>query len=162
MTMNWYVLFISAVIPMITGFIWYNPKVLGKAWTAASGFDPAKNKSRNMGMIMFFTYLLGLFLSGALMSIVIHQMGVFSIYSNDPAAMNPGSEMMLFFEKHGHDFRTFKHGALHGFISSLTLVLPIIGIVAMFEGKGAKYVFIHVGYWALTLMLMGGLICQML
>jgi hypothetical protein len=57
-------------------------------------------------------------------------------------------------------FRTFKHGMLHGIITSIFLVLPIIGINALFERRGAKYIFIHVGFWAICFALMGGILCQ--
>ena len=59
----------------------------------------------------------------------------------------------------GTAFRTFGHGALHGFFTGLFIVLPILGTNALFEQKGWKYVWINTGYWAITLMLMGGLIC---
>jgi lysylphosphatidylglycerol synthetase-like protein (DUF2156 family) len=58
------------------------------------------------------------------------------------------------------DFRTFKHGAFHGIIATIGLVLPIIGINALFERRGFKYIALHVGYWLVCLILMGGFICQ--
>ena len=157
--MNWYVLFIAAAIPLVTGAIWYNPKVLGNGWMKAYGFDPEKAKGSNMVLIFALTYLLSFFLAAQLMSLVVHQVHIFSIFANDPTAKDAGSEMMMFMEKHGKEFRTFKHGAFHGFLSTIMFVLPVIGITSLFERRGAKYIFIHVGYFALTLMLMGGLIC---
>ena len=61
-------------------------------------------------------------------------------------------------DTYGGNFRTFKHGAFHGTLYSVFLVLPLIGINALFERKSWSYVWIHVGYWALTLALMGGVI----
>jgi hypothetical protein len=61
--------------------------------------------------------------------------------------------------KYGSNFRTFKHGALHGFITSLFIILPAIGTSALFEQKSWKYVAVHVGYWAICMALMGGVIC---
>jgi hypothetical protein len=58
----------------------------------------------------------------------------------------------------GNDFRTFKHGALHGFFSGLFIALPILGTNALFEQKGWKYILINVGCWTITLALMGGLL----
>jgi hypothetical protein len=43
-------------------------------------------------------------------------------------------------------------------LAAIFIVLPIIGINSIFERKSFKYVLIHVGYWALTLALMGGVI----
>jgi hypothetical protein len=40
------------------------------------------------------------------------------------------------------------------------LVLPVIGTNALFERKSGKYIFINWGYWAVSMTLMGGTICQ--
>ena len=61
---------------------------------------------------------------------------------------------------YGNDFRTFKHGALHGTLTGVGIALPVVAINAMFEKRGFKYIAIHAGYWILTLLLMGGIICQ--
>jgi len=71
--------------------------------------------------------------------------------------MNEFTGMM---EKYGKNFRTFKHGMLHGFIAGITLGVSIIGVTAMFERRSTKYILIHLGYWAITFMIMGGIICQ--
>lgn len=56
-------------------------------------------------------------------------------------------------------FRTFKHGSFHGIIGAIFFALPILGINALFERRGAKYIFLHLGYWVITMALMGGVIC---
>jgi hypothetical protein len=61
---------------------------------------------------------------------------------------------------YGSEFRTFKHGVLHGAIAAIGFAMPIIGINALFERRGFKYIAIHTGYWILTLMIMGGILCQ--
>jgi Protein of unknown function (DUF1761) len=60
---------------------------------------------------------------------------------------------------YGNEFRSFKHGALHGTIAGFMVALPIIGTGAMFEKKGFKYIAINAGYWIVTMALMGGVIC---
>jgi hypothetical protein len=64
-----------------------------------------------------------------------------------------------FMAKYGNEFRTFKHGAFHGLMYGLFFVLPVIGTNGLFERKSWKYIFINVGYWTVSLMLMGGIIC---
>jgi hypothetical protein len=64
-------------------------------------------------------------------------------------------------DTHGNNFRTFKHGLLHGSMSGILFVLPILAINAMFERKGFKYIAINAGYWIICLAIMGGIICQM-
>jgi hypothetical protein len=49
---------------------------------------------------------------------------------------------------------------LHGIITAIFVGLPLIGMSAIFEKKSFKYIFIHLGYWILTLALMGGLACS--
>jgi hypothetical protein len=61
---------------------------------------------------------------------------------------------------YGTNFRNFKHGMLHGFMTALFLALPIICLNSQFEMKNWKYILITSGYWIVSLMLMGGIICQ--
>ena len=65
-----------------------------------------------------------------------------------------------FMAKYGSNYRTFKHGALHGTMAGLFLILPVLATQAMFERKTVKYVLINTGYWVVTFALMGGVICQ--
>lgn len=161
---HWYILFIAALVPMVVGFIWYNPKVLGTAWMKAAGVNPDAAKGANMALIFALTYLFSLFIAFMLSAMVIHQFHILSIFANEPTASDPNSEigMMLkgFMDKYGSNFRTFKHGAFHGVLAGLFFAMPVIAINAMFERKGFKYVAINAGYFIVTLALMGGVICQ--
>ena len=81
---------------------------------------------------------------------------------SEPGFGEAGSATMVYLEdfmsQFGDNYRTFKHGALHGTLTGITFALPIIGIVSLFERKGWAYIGIHAGYWTLTLALMGGII----
>ena len=83
---------------------------------------------------------------------------------NDPDLLVEGTEINQyandFMTRYGQNFRTFKHGLFHGVIAGLFFALPILGVNALFQRKGFKYIAINVGYWAITLGLMGGVICQ--
>ena len=65
-----------------------------------------------------------------------------------------------FIASYGENYRSFKHGALHGAMTGVFLGLPILATQAVFERKSFKYVAINVGYWILTIALMGGIVCQ--
>jgi hypothetical protein len=39
------------------------------------------------------------------------------------------------------------------------IAMPVLGINAMFEGKGFKYVMLNSLYWMVSMALMGGVIC---
>ena len=158
MQLNFWIIPAAGLIPLITGFIWYNPKVFGNAWMKATGLTEESMKGANMGLIFFLCYVFGCILASALMTIVIHQMGFNSVMQGDTSAETQAS-MKNLFETYGNRFRTFKHGALHGTISGFFIAMPILGTCALFERKGFKYIAIHTGYWMLTMALMGGVLC---
>ena len=161
MKLNFIMIFATALAPLALGFVWYNPKVLGTAWVKATGLTEEQLKGANMPLILGLTYFFGLLITISLHSIVIHQMGVYSLLMSDPKAVAANSELYnSIMEAHGHSFRTYKHGALHGAISSIFLILPIIGINALFERRGWKYILIHTGYWIATFTVMGAIVCH--
>jgi hypothetical protein len=94
---------------------------------------------------------------------VIHQFHVGSMMMNQPDVHIPGSaantELMDLMTKYGNEFRTFKHGALHGFMTGLFIVLPITAMTNMYERRSFKLTLIQAGYWIVGMMLMGGIIC---
>ncbi|ANW95992.1 hypothetical protein AXE80_06725 [Wenyingzhuangia fucanilytica] len=163
MKFNLIVLLISAVIPLIIGFIWYNPKVFGTAWMKTSGITADETEKPNP-IIFLWCFILSLFIALALTPIVIHQFGFFSVLFNEPGLTDPNSEIFAytsdFMANYGENFRTFKHGALHGTITGVLIALPIIGTNALFEKKSFKYVMINAGYWTVCFCIMGGIICQ--
>lgn len=162
---NFLVIALAAIVPLIIGFIWYNPKVFGKAWMAANGFTEEKMKEGvNMPLIFGLTYVCSFFIAMILNFITIHQWGVFSTLAGEPNFQDPSSAINIYFmdfmSKYGHTFRTFKHGAFHSFITGLLFVTPLITINALFERRSFKYIAIHAGYWIVCLSIMGGIVCQ--
>lgn len=164
MPLNFSILFLAALVPLITGFIWYHPKVFGNAWMAASGVTPESGKRANMPLVFGVTYLLGLFLSMAIALMVAHDLHLYSLVADDATANQAGSEthqwLNASMEKYGKHFRTFKHGMFHGAMGGITIALPLIAVNALFERKSGKYIFINAGFWIVSMMLMGGIICQ--
>ncbi|MEZ5015788.1 MAG: DUF1761 domain-containing protein [Flavipsychrobacter sp.] len=161
---NFLVTALAALIPLIVGAIWYNPKVFGSVWLKSTGLSEEELKKANMAKVFGLTYVFSLLIAIILNPIVIHQFGFQSMLMGEADLLTEGSEANLFFtttlEKYGTAFRTFKHGMLHGTINGLLFATPVIGIVGLFERKGAKYILVHAGYWILTLGLMGGVIGQ--
>jgi hypothetical protein len=62
--------------------------------------------------------------------------------------------------KYGDAYRSFGHGALHGGIAGFFLALPVLAVNALFERKSFKYIGINAGYWMVSFMLTGGVVCQ--
>ena len=163
MEMNFYIFFLAALVPMIIGSVWYGP-LFGKAWMSQMGFTEESLKGTNMLKTLLICYVLSFLIAFALMPMVIHQMGVYSTLAGDPGFGEQTGEAYSYFENfvatYSDRFRTFRHGAFHGVLYGFFLILPVIGIVALFEKKSFKYVAINAGYWIVTLAIMGGIICK--
>ena len=161
---NLLVLALSALIPMIMGFIWYNPKVFGTAWMNSIGKTAEQLRGGNMAVIFIASYVLSFFLAFALQFIVIHQFHIYSTLANEPGMRDGTGDAFKhytdFMTTYGHRFRTFKHGAFHGGLAGVTIALPIVATSAMFEGRGFKNIAINAGYWIVCFMLMGAVICH--
>lgn len=161
---KWWVYAVAALVPLVIGAIWYNPKVLGTAWMKAAGLSEEQLKGANMLLIFGTTYIMSVMIAFLLSFLVIHQTGFYSVLVRQPGLGDPTSELGKyvsdFMSKYGQCYRTFKHGALHGGMTAIGLALPILSINSLFERKGFKYIAIHGGYWFITLMIMGGIVCQ--
>jgi hypothetical protein len=162
---NLLVLLAAAIIPTITGFLWYNPKLFGNAWMKAADMTEEKIRGANMAVIFGVSLLLSFMLAFSLAPIVIHQFGAMGMLESAmrPESPNAAEATALFdslMATYGSHHRHFGHGALHGAMTALLLVLPVMGTNAMFERKSFKYIAINAGYWTVTLALMGGIVCQ--
>ncbi|RAJ17867.1 DUF1761 domain-containing protein [Olleya aquimaris] len=148
---------VAAVAALFIGFIWYNPKVFGIVWMRESGMTEEKIKGGNMavifGLALFFAALLAILL----MQFTNHQWGALGMVGGDPTLAK--ESFNVFMEDYGTAYRTFKHGAFHGLLFGIFGALPIIGTNALFERKSWKYILINTGYWIVTLMVMGAIIC---
>ena len=134
---NWLSFAIAVLIPMILGFIWYNPKVFGKAWMESIGMTEEKAKEANMPL----TFGLSLVLSALLAFFLIN-------FVNAPV------------EQEGI-YDTFKHGAFHGAFLGVVVVIPVMVTNGLFEQKSWKNMLINVAYWTLAMALMGGVLDAM-
>ncbi len=128
---------IATLIPMIVGFLYYHPKVLGNTWMDANGF-----KMENMKPPKPVLYLLALVLSALLAGFV---------HTNVTA---PGQQTA----PDGHSYITFQHGIAHGIVLTIFVVAPILGTMAIFEQKSLKWALVNIGYWLVTLILMAGVL----
>ena len=140
MDINWLAVVAASILPLITGFIWYNPKVFGTVWMKETGMTEEKAKQMNpaktYGLAVIFAFLLAFFIW--------------------PMVMMGGAPDMP--HGPGGDFMTFKHGALHGSMLGIFVALPVFAVNALFEMQSFRYVAINVGYWIVTMALMGGII----
>lgn len=157
---NWLVVFSTALVPLIVGCVWFHPKVFGNTLQTSNVLYSKKNAV----LLLLVSLILSLFISISLLFSVVHQLHIFSVVMGNPDMQNPSSELSLmlqsFIEKYGNNFRTFKHGALHGTIVGFSLALPITAINAMLEKKSFKHIALVAAFGIICFCLMGGIICQ--
>lgn len=134
MELNWIAVIVAAIIPMVTGFIWYGP-LFGKKWQASMGFSDEKLKSGNMPVIFGVSFLVA----------ILWAMG-FSMIIEGMHAAGEGS------------FHTFQHGALHGALLTIFMSIPVLVSNSLFQKNNATNILINVGYWILTGAIMGGIL----
>ena len=163
MPTNIYMIFVAALIPFLLGAIWYGP-LFEKPWMKANGFTKETLEKGNMAVIFGVSYLMMVLFSFAMSGYAIHQTSVWGLFM--PEVQEVGSaihaDTVEFMQKYGDRHRTFGHGAAHGMIFAIFFALPIISVISLFERRGWKYVMIHFGYWLLTSVLVGGLLCATL
>ncbi len=122
MEINFLALLVAAFSTLVVGFIWYNPKVFGTIWMKESGMTEEKMKGGNMLMTFGVSFIYAFLISFVIQMLTIHQFGALGMVGGDASIAKPSYG--AFMADYGMAFRTFKHGALHGFIAGLFLALP--------------------------------------
>lgn len=158
------IILLAALIPLVIGFLWYNPNVFGTAWMSASGLTTESTKGTNMLKLLLLSFIFSFFIAFSLQFVVIHQMHIYSLLNHHEKELGDSSTVAggffkIYSENYAGEFRTFGHGALHGVLTALFLILPIIATNAIYERKSFKYIMINAGYWTVCFLLMGGIIC---
>lgn len=138
MHMNFLAIAIAAIIPMVVGFIYYHPKVMGGMWMKANGFT-LESLGAGPKPILYGVALVLSFFASAFICINV---------------TGPGQDVA----PDGHSYATFGHGVVHGIILTITLVLPILATMAIFEKRSLNWVVVNVLYWGITFCLMAGLL----
>jgi hypothetical protein len=161
------ILALAALIPLVVGSAWYSPMLFAKPWMAATGMTPEKAKNSSMVVNMILLYILSFLVAVALLGMVIHQLGFYSMLGAkdaEDALKDPASKMHQIvapvWSAYKMNFRTYRHGALHGAVAAVFFALPLIASGAIFEQKGWKYILITWGFWFINLVLMGAVICH--
>lgn len=154
---NFLALLVAALSTLVVGAIWYNPKVFGTIWMNETGMTEEKARKSSMVKVFSMTILFAFFIAFILQFLVIHQYGAIGMVGGDPSIAKPSYSG--FMADYGTAFRTFKHGMLHGFMTGLLFALPVVGTGALYEQRSWKYILVSGGYWVVSCMIMGGIIC---
>ena len=157
---NWFIIPVAAILPLILGYLWYHPKVMGKQLAKLHEDPPVANRSIGK---MFMIYVLGILLAYILTLMSVHQSAIFQLFFMDPALGNADSEYNVFInnfmETHGQRHRSFGHGMIHGAEAGLMFGLAFFGITALLQNKPFKTVWVHLGFWIMCCSLMAGIVC---
>lgn len=139
---NFVAVAVAALIPMVMGFIYYHPAVMGNRWMRANGFSQESITPPQPAM-----YILALAVSFLLSFFLM-------LWSTGNGGMDPGQVTA----PDGHSYVTFGHGVVHGVLFSITVLLPIFVTSKIFEMRSWSWCFVNWGYWAVTACLMCGLL----
>ncbi|MEZ4738820.1 MAG: DUF1761 domain-containing protein [Flavobacteriales bacterium] len=167
MQINIVVHLIAALVPMIIGFVWYNPKFLGNAWMTAAGMTEEKVKTGNMPLIFGLSFVLSIVLSFTYTMMMDHHFAFQAFFRpvvDHGLGVDPtspfGSELKGLIDGYGERYSSWSHGLAHSFLVSIFVLIPIMGTNALFERRSFKYFLINWGYWAITIAVMYMIIAQ--
>lgn len=138
---NYIAILVAALIPNIVGALYYGP-LLGKPWLESLGLTAEDMKGRNELLIYGSSFLLSAIVAFFL------KLTVELAHKNVTAS----GELVY------ASFHTFQHGALHGAMLAMTLVVPVIVCLGLFQKSTGKNILINVGFWVLCYALMGGVL----
>ncbi|TYB78723.1 DUF1761 domain-containing protein [Bizionia myxarmorum] len=157
MDINFIAILVAAFVPVIMGYIWYNPRTFGAIWICEAGLTSEILKKGNLVKIVILTVVFSFIIAFVLQFYTIHQTGALGMIGGNSTDALPS--YTAFMADYGTAFRTFKHGALHGFMAGAIFIFPVLAINALFERRSWKYVFINSGYWIVCTTIMGGIVC---
>ncbi len=159
---NWLLLSLTSLVPIIVAYLWFNPSVYNRIF---KGWNLSQFNIRWTPSSICILLVLGFMYSITLSYQVIHQLHFQSLLMNEVGFMNQeGSaykDLVYIFELYGKNFRSFRHGAFHGLLNSIFIVLPILIYGRFASGSSWYSVFFQWLFWAICGVTMGGLICEL-
>ena len=158
---NIWILIASAFIPFLIASVWFHPKVFGgNNWAKIAGLTDAQINTPIKPYKLGLSVLLNFLLAFGIYNLAVHVSGVFGLVDANLELMNSGTSL-AFLEEYGQKHRSFRHGMIHGlFPGLLSFILPVLGYAMIFERKSLKYLFVNLGFWLISMVLMGGVICK--
>ena len=136
-SINWLAVIVAGISAFVLGGVWYSPTLFGKAWMSENILTIEDIKKGNASKKFGWSFILSLFMAANL-----------AMFLADSPETCPDDCAQ----------RTdVAWGTIAGFLAGLW---PFCGIaiVALFEHKSARYIFINGGYLLVALTLMGAII----
>jgi hypothetical protein len=127
-SVNWFAILTAGVSSFILGGIWYSPTLFGNAWMKENNLSEEDIKSTNTAKVFGWSLILSLIMS----------INLAMYLSNTPNL-------------------DLTRGLVYGLLAGVWIFCGI-AIVALFEQKSARYIFINGGYCLMALGIMGAIL----
>ena len=125
MHVNWLAVVGAAVATFALGGLWYSPMVFGRAWMSENNLNDEELRKRNMAKVFGLSFVFSLLMAANL------------------AMFLAGAKT------------TTRWGATAGFLAGFGWVALAIAMIALFERRSWKYMFINGGYMTVAFVVMG-------
>jgi len=138
---NWLALAAAALVPMVLGALYYGP-LFGNAWIASTGKTKEELEPKNMAVTYGLALLAAFILAFSLKTTI-------ELTHKD---VNAAGDLVF------GSFHTFKHGALHGAMSCLLSIVPVILSLSLFHNMKGKNILLNIIFWVVAMAIMGGIL----
>ena len=138
---NFLAIIVAGLMPSVIGALYYGP-LFGKVWLNSMNKTKEEMEPSNPAIAYGGSMLLSMLLAMSLNFTIglVHK--------------NVNSAGELFIDSHF----SFGHGALHGAMIALMTITPIIVSLGIFHKFNWKTNLLNVGFWVITLAVMGGIL----
>ena len=136
-TINWLAILVAGISAFVLGGVWYSPLLFGNAWMRENKLTMEDVKKGNAAKIYGWAFILSLIMAANL--------GMF--LADTPAECTGNCAQKT----------DITWGAIAGFLAGIWAFCGL-AIVALFEQRSARYIFINGCYLLLALTLMGAII----
>lgn len=136
-TINWLAVLVAGISAFVLGGVWYSPLLFGNAWMKENSMTVDDVKKGNAAKIYGWAFILSLIMAANLAMFL----------ADSPAECTGNCARQT----------DVSWGAIAGFLAGIWVFCGL-AIVALFEHKSARYIFINGGYLLLALTMMGAII----
>ncbi|MDF1696796.1 MAG: DUF1761 domain-containing protein [Saprospiraceae bacterium] len=159
MTPNLLIIVATGLIPMVLGMAWYHPSLFGTAWLKEAGMTQEDMKANQKPLKFLLGFICNVLLAFGLFTMVTHEFSILGLVGGDMEAINSGTAA-AFLAEYGGNYARFSHGVVHALFAAVIVAIPFIGHQCLWQGKSLKYFLIDFAFWAVCMILMGGIIAQ--
>jgi hypothetical protein len=151
---NFLVIAACSLIPFLIAFIWYSPSLFGgDNWNKIADIPADKAAVAVKPLKLVLSILLNFLLAFGVFAMTSHDFAMLGLVGGDPELLKTGTGA-AFLAEYGGKFLTPTHGLVHGLVSTIAFALPVVGYATIFERKSAKYFWVNMGFWYISISIM--------